>query len=138
MRKKSQGPAHKLMLLPNANKAMVAAPSSGWLVKAATIKAEYSKPQGMRAHSPPTIQGAARPQRVVNARTFAHSPLAAPSSQRGCRACNRSTTPRLNAAKWSKVQTGRMAADWVVSQPKPCTLAAARAPSNEYPAKRPS
>jgi hypothetical protein len=40
MRKNNQGPAHKLMLLPKANKAMVAAPSSGWLVKAATIKAE--------------------------------------------------------------------------------------------------
>jgi hypothetical protein len=40
MRKNNHGPAHKLMLLPNANKAMVAAPSRGWLVKAATIKAE--------------------------------------------------------------------------------------------------
>jgi hypothetical protein len=29
MRKNNQGPAHRLMLLPKANKAMVAAPSSG-------------------------------------------------------------------------------------------------------------
>jgi hypothetical protein len=29
MRKNSHGPAHRLMLLPKANKAMVAAPSSG-------------------------------------------------------------------------------------------------------------
>jgi hypothetical protein len=40
MRKNSHGPAQRLMLLPKANKAMVAAPSTGWLVKAATIKAE--------------------------------------------------------------------------------------------------
>jgi hypothetical protein len=39
-RKNSHGPAHKLRLLPTANKAMVAAPSKGWLVNAATIKAE--------------------------------------------------------------------------------------------------
>jgi hypothetical protein len=39
-RKNNHGPAHKLMLLPNANKAMVMAPSIGRLVKAATIKAE--------------------------------------------------------------------------------------------------
>jgi hypothetical protein len=29
MRKNSHGPTHRLMLLPKANKAMVAAPSSG-------------------------------------------------------------------------------------------------------------
>jgi hypothetical protein len=39
-RKNNQGPAHKLMLLPNANKAIVMAPSKGRLVKAATIRAE--------------------------------------------------------------------------------------------------
>jgi hypothetical protein len=83
MRKNSHGPAHKLMLLPKANKAMVAAPSSGSLVKAATIRAEYSKPQGMKAQSPPTIHGAARPQRVLKARTRAHKRRAAASSQMG-------------------------------------------------------
>jgi hypothetical protein len=61
MRKNNQGPAQRLMLLPKANKAMVAAPSSGWLVKAATIKAEYSKPQGIKAQRPPTTKGAALP-----------------------------------------------------------------------------
>jgi hypothetical protein len=39
-RKNNQGPSQRLMPLPNANKAMVAAPSKGWLVKAATINAE--------------------------------------------------------------------------------------------------
>ena len=61
------------MLLHNANKVLLAAPSSGWLVKAATIRAEYSKTQGMKAHSPPTIHGAALPQRVLKARTRAQN-----------------------------------------------------------------
>jgi hypothetical protein len=99
MRKNSHGPAHKLTLLPKANKAMVAAPSSGWLVKAATIKAEYNKPQGIKAHRPPTNQGAARPQRVLKARTLAHSLRAAPSSQTGCRACNMSNSPSAKALR---------------------------------------
>jgi hypothetical protein len=48
-----------------------------------------------------------------------------------------SNKPSAKAAKCSKVHTGRMAADCVVSHPNACTLAAATAPSNEYPAKRP-
>ena len=59
-RNHSQGPAHRLTLLPKANKAMVMAPSSGELVSAATISAEYKRPQGMNAHNKPTIQGADR------------------------------------------------------------------------------
>jgi hypothetical protein len=119
------------MLLPKANKAMVAAPSNGWLVKAATIRAEYNKPQGIKAHNPPTIQGAARPQRVLKARTRAHNRRAAPSSHTGCRACSMSNKPNAKAARCSKVQIGRMAADWVVNQPRPWTLAAATAPNSE-------
>ena len=50
-RSHNHGPAHRLTLLPRAKRAMVMPPACGVLGRAATNKAEYSSPQGKKAHS---------------------------------------------------------------------------------------
>jgi hypothetical protein len=48
--KSIHGARLRLSALPNAKHAMVRAPSKACPVSAATMSAEYSKPQGMKAH----------------------------------------------------------------------------------------
>ena len=62
-RSSSHGPVHKLKLEPAAKNVMLTAPFKGSPASAATIKAEYSKPQGIRAHNMPITPGAAAPER---------------------------------------------------------------------------
>jgi hypothetical protein len=55
----------------------------------------------------------------LNARTLAQSLRAASSSQTGCRAWNNNSKPSTKAVMCKSVQSGRMAADWVVNHPNP-------------------
>ena len=50
-RRHKQGPAHRLRLLPKANKAMTKPPCHSPGLSAATNEAEYSKPQGRKAQA---------------------------------------------------------------------------------------
>jgi hypothetical protein len=69
----NHGAKPKLRLLPKAKQAMVSAPSKALPVSAATIKAEYNKPQGMKAHKPPTAKGATLPKLALKWRILAQS-----------------------------------------------------------------
>ena len=126
----SQGAAVMVTLVPSAKSAITSAPSTGPPAMAATNSAEYNKPQGNSAHSAPSTRGAP-PVPAPIALAFAHTLRPTASTQTGCRAVARSTSPRSAAATWNRVQTGRSAADCTVSQPRPCMDAAASAPRAE-------
>ena len=131
-RSQSHGPAISDTPLPAANSAMTTAPSSGLPDMAATASAEYSSPQGKRDHKTPIVRGAA-PEFIpwVAVRTLRHTVRAEFSSHTGWRARHRSIKPISAAATWNSVHTGRSAADWTLSQPRPCMDAAASAPNME-------
>jgi hypothetical protein len=128
-RSNTQGPTKRETLLPSANNAMANAPSKALPLSAATSKAEYNSPQGMNAHIAPMASGAPWPQAACSPRMRNQTRRAASSSHTGWRASRKRARPRIITATWNSVQTGRIVAVCVVSQPNPCIEAAASAPS---------
>ena len=116
-------------LVPAANSAITSAPCPALALRAATSRAEYSKPQGSRDHTVPIINGAASRCPPTQPRARCQMALPVLSIHTGWRALNNSSRPTATAATWNRVQTGRMAADCVVNQPTPCIDAAATPPS---------
>jgi hypothetical protein len=99
-RSHSQGPAISDTPLPSAKSAITPAPWAALLVIAATNSAEYSRPQGSKAHNTPIKPIGARVEpawppfmRVVTARTPRQTLRAESSSQMGWRACQSSIKP---------------------------------------------
>jgi len=67
-RSHSHGPSIMLTEVPTTKSAMTPAPDATSPANAATSKAEYSKPQGSKAHKVPNAKGAPRPQRAPQLR----------------------------------------------------------------------
>ena len=97
-RNNHQAPSVMLKPLPKANAAMTKAPCHQLTDKAATIKAEYNKPQGNKAQSTPTKAGALAPKGCAQGRTRRHTFWPKPSSQKGCRPSTNKLSPKANKA----------------------------------------
>lgn len=125
----NQGPTIRVSEVPSANSAIVTAPANGSADKDASSNAEYKSPQGNKDHTTPSPKGAASKPPAATLRTRTQTLRAPTCSHRGCRPVNNSTSPRTVAATCKSDQTGRSATDCTESHPKPCTDAAASAPS---------
>ena len=97
-RNNSQGAMVNVMAVPTPNAAMISAPCTADADKAATIKAEYNKPHGIKAQAVPKAHGARGPKRCRAGLKRRHKPCDKPSTQAGWRASHTRLMPKSKAA----------------------------------------